>query len=41
MNCPPSGIVTLITDFGTRDSYVGTMKGVIHRIHREASDSST
>ena len=32
-----SGIVTLTTDFGVRDSYVGTMKGVIHRIHREAT----
>jgi len=25
----PCGIVTLLTDFGTRDEYVGTMKGVI------------
>lgn len=28
----PSRIITLITDFGTRDSYVGTMKGVIYKI---------
>lgn len=33
---PLSGIITLVTDFGIRDSYVGTMKGVIHRIHRDA-----
>ncbi|MBD3162117.1 MAG: hypothetical protein GF346_07395 [Candidatus Eisenbacteria bacterium] len=32
----PSGLVTLTTDFGTRDPYVGTMKGVIRRVHREA-----
>lgn len=25
----PSGIVTLLTDFGTRDPYVGVMKGVV------------
>jgi hypothetical protein len=36
MNHPLSGIITLVTDFGIRDSYVGTMKGVIHRIHRDA-----
>lgn len=28
----PNGIVTLTTDFGTRDAYVGAMKGVILRI---------
>lgn len=27
-----SGIITLTTDFGTRDAYVGAMKGVIYRI---------
>ncbi len=37
MNQPPCGIITLITDFGLRDNYVGTMKGVIHSIHREAT----
>ena len=36
MNHPPSRIVTLITDFGIRDSYVGTMKGVIHKLHAQA-----
>jgi S-adenosylmethionine hydrolase len=30
----PSGIVTLLTDFGTRDPFVGVMKGVI--LSREA-----
>lgn len=25
----PSGIITLLTDFGTRDGYVGAMKGVV------------
>lgn len=29
---PRSGIITLTTDFGTRDAYVGAMKGVIYRI---------
>jgi S-adenosyl-L-methionine hydrolase (adenosine-forming) len=28
----PSGVVTLLTDFGTRDPYVGVMKGVILRL---------
>lgn len=28
-----SGIVTLTTDFGTADGYVGAVKGVIHSIH--------
>jgi len=27
----PSGLVTLLTDFGLRDPYVGIMKGVLHR----------
>ena len=27
----PSGIVTLLTDFGVRDPYVGIMKGVLYR----------
>jgi len=31
----PSGIVTLTTDFGTRDAYVGAMKGVITSIAPE------
>ncbi|MDM7913639.1 MAG: S-adenosyl-l-methionine hydroxide adenosyltransferase family protein [Candidatus Eisenbacteria bacterium] len=37
MNHPPSGIITIATDFGTRDNYVGTMKGVIYRIHPKAT----
>jgi S-adenosyl-L-methionine hydrolase (adenosine-forming) len=37
MNRPPCGVITLITDFGLRDSYVGTMKGVIHSVHRQAT----
>lgn len=36
MKHPLSGIITLVTDFGTRDSYVGTMKGVILRIRGAA-----
>jgi len=36
MNQPPCGIITLITDFGLRDSYVGTMKGVILSINQQA-----
>jgi S-adenosyl-L-methionine hydrolase (adenosine-forming) len=31
-----SGIVTLLTDFGTADGYVGAMKGVILGINRDA-----
>jgi len=31
-----SGIITLLTDFGTVDPFVGTMKGVILGINREA-----
>jgi S-adenosylmethionine hydrolase len=37
MNHAASGIITLTTDFGTRDSYVGTMRGVILRIHPAAT----
>jgi S-adenosyl-L-methionine hydrolase (adenosine-forming) len=37
MNHPPSRIITLATDFGTRDSYVATMKGVIYQICRGAT----
>jgi S-adenosyl-L-methionine hydrolase (adenosine-forming) len=33
---PACGVITLITDFGLHDSYVGTMKGVILRIHPQA-----
>ncbi|MFQ5840039.1 MAG: S-adenosyl-l-methionine hydroxide adenosyltransferase family protein [Candidatus Methylomirabilales bacterium] len=29
----PSGIITLLTDFGTREAFVGVMKGVILGIH--------
>ena len=32
-----SGIITLITDFGIEDSYVGVMKGVILSIMRDAT----
>jgi len=32
----PSGVVTLTSDFGIQDSYVGTMKGVILRIYPAA-----
>ncbi len=32
---PACGVVTLTTDFGLNDSYVGTMKGVILRIYPE------
>ena len=28
-------MIGLITDFGTKDSYVGEMKGVIYSIHRQ------
>ena len=27
----PSGVVTLLTDFGLEDAYVGVMKGVLYR----------
>jgi len=33
----PSGIVTLLTDFGLDDAYVGTMKGAILSLHPRAS----
>lgn len=33
---PPSGLVTLLTDFGLDDHYVGVMKGVILRIFPRA-----
>ncbi|HEU5099253.1 MAG TPA: SAM-dependent chlorinase/fluorinase, partial [Roseiflexaceae bacterium] len=31
----PNGVITLTTDFGLADSYVGTMKGVILSIAPE------
>src|ERR671936_687838 len=33
---PASGIITLLTDFGTDDAYVGAMKGAILSINRSA-----
>jgi S-adenosylmethionine hydrolase len=36
MDSKPAGIITLLTDFGLSDPYVGTMKGVILSIHPEA-----
>jgi hypothetical protein len=36
MDPKPSGIITLLTDFGLSDPYVGIMKGVILSIHPEA-----
>jgi len=32
----PNGVITLLTDFGLADFFVGAMKGVILSIHREA-----
>jgi S-adenosylmethionine hydrolase len=32
----PSGLITLLTDFGARDPYVGIMKGIIKRHHARA-----
>lgn len=32
MGLVPSNIITLMTDFGTSDHYVGVMKGVILNI---------
>jgi len=32
-----NGVITLITDFGLKDEYVGVMKGVILSINRQAS----
>ena len=34
---PASGIITLLTDFGTDDAYVGAMKGAILSINRSAT----
>jgi hypothetical protein len=34
---PPSGCITLLTDFGLSDAYVGVMKGVISRINPRAT----
>lgn len=34
---PACGVITLTTDFGLKDSYVGTMKGVILRIFPQAT----
>ena len=36
MNLAPSRIITLMTDFGTSDHYVGVMKGVILNINPQA-----
>ncbi|MCX8043464.1 MAG: SAM-dependent chlorinase/fluorinase, partial [Desulfobacterota bacterium] len=36
MAIAPSGIITLTTDFGTSDIYVGVMKGVILSIAPQA-----
>jgi S-adenosylmethionine hydrolase len=36
MDPKPSGIITLLTDFGLSDPYVGIMKGVILSIHPKA-----
>jgi S-adenosylmethionine hydrolase len=33
----PNGIVTLLTDFGLDDAYVGSMKGAILAVHAKAS----
>ena len=33
MNLAPSCVITLMTDFGTSDHYVGVMKGVILSIN--------
>ncbi len=37
MTIEPSGIITLLTDFGTRDPYVGVMRGVILARFRAAT----
>src|ERR1700739_4660182 len=34
---PPHGIVTLLTDFGVDDAYVGAMKGAILTVNPKAS----
>ena len=31
----PCGLVTLLTDFGLQDPFVGVMKGVLFGAHRE------
>jgi len=36
MKVKPSGIITLLTDFGLSDPYVGIVKGVILSVHPEA-----
>ena len=36
MDFPPSRIITLMTDFGTSDHYVGVMKGVLLNINPQA-----
>src|SRR3979409_1737633 len=33
----PSGIVTLLTDFGVEDAYVGAMKGAILSVYAKAA----
>src|SRR5438445_10720321 len=33
----PSGIVTLLTDFGLDDAYVGAMKGAVLAVHARAT----
>ena len=33
----PNGIITLLTDFGERDGFIGTMKGVILSINPKAT----
>src|ERR1700686_1123824 len=33
----PSGIVTLLTDFGLDDAYVGAMKGAILGVHQKTT----
>ena len=35
MNLAPSGLITLMTDFGTSDHYVGVMKGVMLNINQQ------
>lgn len=37
MNAQPNGIVTLTTDLGTVDGYVGALKGVVLGAHRQAA----
>ena len=34
MSFEPNGILTLTTDFGSRDGYVGAMKGAVLSIQR-------